>query len=461
MSSEDRDVAIVRSLFMSIDDFVGEFEFLDLKFNCDIVFKGLTFPSVYHTIFFLQFGHDHEGKYFCYNQESEGAALEVGLKVAGMAIEEIEDAIEKGKVNPNWSQNCDGWLECALRDKYKRNTDLRERLSRTGERRITYTSRHSLLKGDTSIKLITKLTQVIREDIQNRIDHINWLRMCCDMCDQTFSLDVVESSSDDEQSYRLRDKSCYTIGRLELCDIRPLNTSISRVHAAVFFNKRGEACLVNFNIASGLELEGTKVPHHKPQRIGHDTSFKMGTSRKVYTVHLEEDLVKKRLSFLHSKQREIHRQKTLKTQSVHKELDRYLHGCKEIVVLNVSYKTKQSELLDLFEPCGQIESIVIPQASHKRSRDGRKIGDRQDEMRSEIRGDGRKIKYEMRDEIRGDRQDGQDGRDEMRGDGRDESVAERGIAFITFKEVKGAEAALEKDGSFLNYRRIRVRYREG
>lgn len=84
----------------------------------------------------------------------------------------------------------------------------------------------------------------------------------------------------------------------------------------------------------------------------------------------------------------------------------------QVVVLNINFKTKRSDIYDFFSTCGEVVSVQLPQA-----------GGISDDPTS------------------------------------DNVLAKRGIAFVKFKDKKGAANALERDGMYLNYRKIHVEYK--
>ncbi|GIX62609.1 FHA domain-containing protein [Babesia caballi] len=423
MEVGDLDSTALRAVFMRIDNFSGEFDFLDPNYRCRVVFMGVDFRSVGHGVRFLRFSHTVGGQKYHYDASNPLSKDVIGY-ISQMDSDAHPDGLEE---NPLWTAHRHEWLELLLRDKFRRNGDVRSRLAKTGDRKIVYISDDLFLGSDgkNGQNKIGRITEQIRDDMLAYKDHRVWLFMCQNMSAEDFWVSIEESSgNDNSQRHRLEGKSCYDIGRLPTCHLKPANPSISRIHATICMNKRGSVCMVNYNSATGVTVNGHALEPHEPFALSSGDRFTLGASKRIYRLHIDPHLVSHRAAQAAEKRREVQRKAEAESRRVNTELETFLKGHDEVgacaprchpfqvVVLNLSYKTKRSDLYDFFSSCGAVESVQLPQS----------------------RGSG----------------------DDPASD---EALAQRGIAFIKFRDKKGAACALERDGMYLNYRRIQVKYK--
>ncbi|EKX73656.1 hypothetical protein BEWA_036920 [Theileria equi strain WA] len=391
-----------RRMFTRIDNFVGEYDFLDLNYPCNIRFKGHNFPSVAHVIYLLRYVHKIDGVE--YHFTLHGGLQETFVNsITALKSEDLNKDLEPNPEWESWRYEC---LDKILRDKFKRNVELREKLRKTGDRDILYILHDLYLGSDgkNGQNILGRITEGIRADIEQFKDHVVWLSVCNNLCSEPFSIEIEQ----DDDRFDLTGSNCYDIGRLPSCHIKPLNTSISRIHASVFVDKGANIYIVNYNALTGLKLNNRTLEAHTPKRLHNGDEFTLGTSSRIYKVYIDRDHTRNYLERVEDRRKENVKKASLKAKNLENELKTFLEGSLEVMVSNVSYKTKRAELYDFFGVCGEIDSIKIPQRG--RSEEG------------------------------------------------DDACASRGIAFIKFKTRKAAEAALEKDGTSLNYRKIQVKY---
>ncbi|CDR94606.1 RNA binding protein, putative [Babesia bigemina] len=411
MEVEGLDSAALKAILMRIDNFEGEFDFLNPAYKCRVVFKGIAFHSVAHGLRFLRLSHNIDGQEYHYDG-SDHLPAHVANHVSSMDVSATSEGSDE---NPLWSAHRHEWLELLLRDKYRRNGDIRTRLGKTGDRQIVFTSTDLFLgfDGKSGQNKVGRITEQIREDMSAYKDHRVWLLMCQNMSAEDFWVTVEESHGDSGIcKHRLEGKCLYDIGRIPSCDLKPANPSISRVHASIYMNKRGHVCMVNYNDVTGVTVNGQRLEPHEPFAMRNGDRFTLGASKRVYRISIDRDLVSRKMAEIASKRRELQHKADLHAKRVSNELETFLKGHDEVVVLNVSYKTKRADLYDFFSSCGDVESIQLPQN-------------------------------------RGSSDD----------PASDETLARRGIAFIKFRDKKGAARALERDGMYLNYRKIQVKYK--
>ncbi|ORM39562.1 uncharacterized protein BXIN_2919 [Babesia sp. Xinjiang] len=411
MEVEGLDSAALRAVLMRIDNFTGEYDFLDPDYRCIVLFNGLEFRSIIHGVRFLRYSHMIEGKTYRYDAQEQPNDT-VSDYISRMDTSEESECREE---NPLWAVHRHEWLELLLRDKFRRNGDIRNRLGKTGDRRILYISEDMFLGSDgkNGQNKIGRITEQIRDDVAAHKDHRVWLFMCQNMCSENFSISIEESKDDGGMHrHRFEGKCCYDIGRIPSCDLKPANPSISRVHASICMNKRGRVCLVNYNTATGVSVNGNSLKAHEPFALTSGDKFTLGASKRIYRVDIDANIVSETMATMERKRRELQRKAAIQAQRVNTELETFLKGHDEIIVLNVSYKTKRADLYDFFSSCGDVESVQLPQS-------------------------------------RGYSDDATS----------DDTLAQRGIAFIKFRDTKSAARALERDGMYLNYRKIQVKYK--
>ncbi|GBE60227.1 FHA domain-containing protein [Babesia ovata] len=402
---------------------LGEFDFLNPEYKCRVVFNGIPFASVAHGLRFLRLSHKIGGQEYHYDG-SDHLPAHVSNFVSTMDVSTAPEGVEE---NPLWNAHRHEWLELLLRDKYRRNGDIRSRLGKTGDRQIVFKSDDLFLGSDgkSGQNKVGRITEQIREDMCAYKDHRMWLLMCQNMSSEDFWVTVEETQGDSGVcKHRLEGKCLYDIGRIPSCDLKPANPSISRVHASIYMNKRGHVYIVNYNDVTGVTVNGQRLEPHEPFALRNGDRFTLGASKRVYRIVIDRDLVSRKMAEIARKSRELQHKADLQAKRVSNELETFLKGHDEVgnyiclvyafqvVVLNVSYKTKRADLYDFFSSCGDVDSIQLPQ--HRGSSDD---------------------------------------------PASDETLARRGIAFIKFRDKKGAARALERDGMYLNYRKIQVKYK--
>lgn len=411
MAIDDSDSEAIKADFMTIDNFRGEFDYLDPDYACDVDFKGLKFHSVMHAIRFLRYSHSFDGKKYNYMDSRElPTDMQRNVDTIGEAVT-LEDADE----NPYWNENRQNWIELLLRDKYRRNESLRKKLAETGERGILYRSGDHFLGYDRNKgrNMVGRITEEIRKDVVEYKDHLVWLFMCQNMSKEDFDITLDETKdSQSIERHVFKGKCCYDIGRIPSCHLRPANPSISRVHASLCMKKNGTVCVVSYNSVTGITVGGKYVKANHPVPLKNGDQLTIGASKRVYLIVIENDMVRRKLQSVTAKRLELKQKAEQKAKEVHTELDTYLKGSDEIVVLNLSYKTKRPDIYDFFMTCGEIEYVQLPQERGA-----------SDDLTS------------------------------------DNTAASRGIAFVKFKDKRSAANALERDGMYLNYRKVRVKYK--
>ncbi|KAK2195692.1 bifunctional RNA-binding domain superfamily/YbiA-like superfamily/Forkhead-associated (FHA) domain/RNA polymerase Rpc34/NADAR/RNA recognition motif domain/SMAD-FHA domain superfamily/Winged helix DNA-binding domain superfamily/RNA polymerase Rpc34-like/Nucleotide-binding alpha-beta plait domain superfamily/Winged helix-like DNA-binding domain superfamily [Babesia duncani] len=393
------DELLLKAAFMRIDNFIGEYDFLDIGYKCDVKFKGFVFPSLLHCLHFAKHAHEIHGRNWSLSNDSfiPDDGLAVARKLAKCEPLELLKLFASDNVNRYWNEFRLDWVESMIRDRYRRNAALRQKLCNTGDRDIVYRLDDLFLGsvGTSGQNQLGRLTGKVRKEITQCTDHLVWLAQCENMGTDVFELILEENANGNVTEHPLEGKCCYTIGRHLSCDFKPLNPSISRVHASIYLDR-------NY---------GGKFQYLKWGKM-----LQLGTSKRTYRIMLNYDPAERHAQKLREKKNELNKRAAIKHREIESELETLLHGGLEVMVTNLGFKTKRGDLSDYFGTCGEIDSIILPQ-------DRRSFTEDPSLQES------------------------------------DDAEARGGVAFITFRDKFGAAKAIEKDGSFLNYRRIHVKYR--
>jgi predicted NAD-dependent protein-ADP-ribosyltransferase YbiA (DUF1768 family) len=152
-----------------IDNFNGDFAFLNNEYPCDVYFEGKMYPNVYNAFQAAR----TTGEYFR-TQFQKSLTITERFELS----KQIRDPV-------NWESRRLIVMETLLRDKFRRHRDLRVKLANTGRRELV-NSYNDVTVSNLFWGMVKKQGQnqlgiilsTIRQDIQGQKDLDKWVQFC-------------------------------------------------------------------------------------------------------------------------------------------------------------------------------------------------------------------------------------------------------------------------------------------
>lgn len=168
-------------------------------------------------------------------------------------------------------------MEKLVRDKFRRNRDLREKLMSTTTRELVNTfadpTVSNLFWGVVDGKgqnQLGRLLELVRSDCQSGLELEKWLHMCFDLQENKLFIPVitldVKRSDGLSEIFVLKEKSFYHLGKLKTADIIMAHQSISRQHACVIVDQTFGVCILDLGSKSGSFLDGKRLESNFPYK---------------------------------------------------------------------------------------------------------------------------------------------------------------------------------------------------
>ncbi|KAF8821885.1 FHA domain-containing protein [Cardiosporidium cionae] len=385
--------------FTRLDSFTGAYHWLSLEYPCPVYFRDHIYPSALHAVLIAQYPH----------VDFEEMALLTTHKELQNFVREKEELAEWPKIRLKIMENI-------MRDKFRRNEALREKLRDTGQRELIWNNKEDAFFGQIDFRgqnNLGRILQAIRNNILDDTELDSWLVLCHDIeldrnARPTIRLTECKEGSTEKKIHELSGRPYYRIGKLPNSDVVALNPSISRRHALISIQKDGRVLLFDLCSKSKTYRNGKPlILDHTPEPLFSGDCITLGTSSRQYIVEIDNSNV---LSFFQRKQRELRREISKMSVDISDPLGLSIKCQTKVFVAGLSFKTTQDDLQEFFQSCGSIKSIQIPQGFQKQ--------------------------VQQLDS--------------------NENQARRGIAFVEFDKAASARIALEKDGRSLKGRVIKV-----
>ncbi|CEL94448.1 unnamed protein product [Vitrella brassicaformis CCMP3155] len=347
------------AIFLRIDAFKGQYEFLSNDYPSEVVFDRVPFKSATHAILAVRFS---------------GKAAEIcECETAAEAMDRVKDAQERD----DWESGRLKWMEQILRDKFRRSAELRTKLKETGGRLLVWANASDAFFGEVDGRGQNQLGRIlmrIRTDIRNDTELETWLALCHDLEEDNNArplLQLIETKPDHENplgEHALDGEPYFFLGKNpETCQVVALHPSISRTHALIALTKAGPV-LMDLNSKAGTKLNGERLPHHHvgfPLKTS-DT-ITLGASTRSYQVKVDSGRV---VAYLESRQKELRREVQMLDRKMQDPLAAVKDETKQeatIFVGNLPFTTTKDEITAFFEECGHITEVRFPPPRDKPS----------------------------------------------------------------------------------------------
>jgi len=238
----------------SITSFSERWEALSNWFPAPVVHQGVRYPTVEHAF------------------QAAKAADDATAAAAIRKAESAKEAHALGQQVPlpaGWERSKLALMESLLRDKFRRDSALRERLLRTEQMNLIATNGWgetfwgvSAGKGSNALgKALMKL----REEARTGTDVDEWLTSSfelvgpSDPCDGV-KLEVYKSGALVDTLPLDGARAVFIVGKHSNCDVKLDHPSISRRHAAIIRDQSRGLLLVDLASKAGTTLAGRRAP---------------------------------------------------------------------------------------------------------------------------------------------------------------------------------------------------------
>ena len=312
-------------------------------------------------------------------------------------------------------------METIMRDKFRRSRDLRDRLAATQNRELVNVGERkdeeSLFWGVVGTggrgqgqNQLGKVLEKVRQSVHDESEIVDWIGMAFKLVEGRKKLPIInlECYKDGEliETITLDGKAFYIFGAHQLkCDVLLRHQSISRVHAALLIDQDLGVVLLDLMSKAGTKLDDQQIDGCIPMPVKPGQKMVFGLSTRTYQVQIDYSKMQRAVEM---EKRNLEREMRMleKLDDVGNldmaTLKSTLGLVKEdtLYVSNLPYSCTEEDLGKLFGDCGKILSIRMPE----------------------------------------NRQTKQN----------------RGFAFITMENEKGARKALNYDGHKIHGRKLRV-----
>jgi predicted NAD-dependent protein-ADP-ribosyltransferase YbiA (DUF1768 family)/RNA recognition motif-containing protein len=342
----------------TIDNFNGVFDFLNNEYPCKVYFEGRLYPSVFHAFQAARSDKDHE---------RAKMSLADSMQELYELATEIEDPID-------WHNKRLTVMEKCIRDKFRRDRELREKLRKTGNRDLinSYADRtaSNLFWGMVDGKGENHLGQIlmnVRLDIHTETELAKWIEFVLDPETDKFLLPKislkVQRQNENLGVESLPKQPVLLLGALQTNNLVLAHPSISRIHLSIMVSKSQGPVIVDLGSKAGTFVNGERVQGHIPQPIKDKDWFGVGESSRKYTLSIDFSEVEE---YLDKKHRSL--QLDLKILSLKKSLTTPEEMGKNggmvrqdtVFLSNLPNGIAEQEIRELFKQFGEIKEVRIP-----------------------------------------------------------------------------------------------------
>lgn len=264
-----------------VEGFTGKHSFLDLEYQSPVFYQGLIYPSVAHAFQAARTNDEHL---------KQRIADTIELTDMYALVTYIRDTAE-------WQKTRVRVMELLLRDKFRRNRDLQQRLIDTGHIALINSypdasnpnnSYWGTVRGQGHNK-VGRLLEAIRKDLVDGREVDEWLHCSFELVHDRDKLPVILlhcfRGSQKLHLIEVRRKSYMILGSKG--DIKLLHPSISRQHAALIVDDELGPCIVDLGSKHGTWLGEAKLRVGIAAPLQEGDQLKFGCSSKEYKVELD------------------------------------------------------------------------------------------------------------------------------------------------------------------------------
>ena len=342
-----------------IDNFNDYFDFLNNEYPCQVYYQGLIYRSVAHA-------------YQAARSDQQHIREKIGL---ADTLQELYDIASKVEDPPNWQNDRLRVMEKLLRDKFRRNRDLRDKLKATGTRELINTyweySTSNVYWGVVEGKgqnQLGRLLSNIRHDIIHNVEIDKWLFSTFELQDDKFFIPKIflEVAKQDQvlQKIPLVEKSYYLMGKLKTVDVTMEHPSLSRNHAAIIVDQEQGVCLVDLGSKSGSYVDGKRIGDGVPQPLKSGQKLNFGASTRTYKIEIDYSDVEKNIEI---RKRKIEQELKMVEKTTENASTAQLFKSTQpdllddtLFVKYVPTTATKKDIEELFSKYGKVKEVRIP-----------------------------------------------------------------------------------------------------
>ncbi len=343
----------------TIDNFNGYFDFLNNDYFSDVYYDGLVYPSVSYAYQAARSTEQYIREKIV-RADTLGEMYEIASKV--------DDPEDWGKLRIKV-------MEMLIRDKFRRNPDLREKLKATENRRLINSygdaTTSNLFWGmvdNEGQNQIGRILENIRNDIHQDIDLEKWLFTTFKLENNKhllpkLQLDVLKGDEKIE-TIKLEGKEHYFLGKLAGSDVLMAHQSISRRHAALICESQLGVCIIDLGSKAGSFLNKEKAANCIPCRLKPGDILNFGASTRSYRLSVDYSDVE---VYLNRRKREMKRQAeemdALNNPLANPNALKASLGVKindQIFVAGLPENAAHKDIEQFFKQFGEVKHVRIP-----------------------------------------------------------------------------------------------------
>lgn len=358
--------------FTAITSFTGAFDFLSMEFPCNVYYNGEKFPSAGAALQECQYDLPgfEDGKPS--NPTEDWVAVHQLIRKepkASIVRAAIEAAVRSTRKHPK--ERSDWWssrariLEWVLRDKFRRNAVIRERLSETGTRNIVWQEPGSYIslrsEGTSTQNVVGRTLMRIRDDIKENIELEKWLALCHDLepndsarpdivlhemraanqVENVKSESITQVLNSTGVKHVLGGKPLYYMGKLPENDVVNLNPSVSRRHAVMCCKKDHSVIVIDLGSKAQTFVNGVAIEaDHVAKSVRHGDVIRLGLSSRSYRAEID---LNKILAYLDKKARALESE-IGKGGDLEDPFGNASQNQTKLVMTNLPFKTTEEDL---------------------------------------------------------------------------------------------------------------------
>lgn len=343
-----------------ITDFFNQNSFLNNDHICLVHYDGLLYASVTHAF-----------------QAARATSESLREQISNIHdIESMYEIVENLEDPPEWNKNRVKIMEMLIRDKFRRNHILRERLGETGSALLqnSYQSEpnpSNLFWGTVNERgenTIGKILMKIRSDIQKECELENWILCTFDLITEVSEMPrIILHVFKNEEKLRkiyLEDKRFYTIGTALDCDLKFRQESISAYHSIILFDKSLGLLIIDLNSTTGTYINSNRIKKSIPAPLESNDTLYFGEKTKKYKVEICIEHVKREYEKrLRAIDKELQTLETLQNPGKNIESVRESLGMNKVRKVRVENLPKkicfEKDLRELFGSLGEFEYVDV------------------------------------------------------------------------------------------------------
>ena len=369
-----------------IDYFTGYFSFLSNNYLTPVYYDGIIFQSVWHA-YYANKTEDKNIHKKILNCENFQNLLSLAFRI---------------KDPENWENKKFQIMEKLVRDKFRRNKEISEKLILTENRELVNTlieyNEKNLFwgvykgKGENNLgRILTKIREDliydkknlfvnINENNNNSYDNnnnnnlfsheiINWINNSFNLVNDFLLLPIIKFTIRKNNTIidhiQLKGKNLYKIGKLSFNDIVLQHLSISRFHACLIIDEKLGIILIDLNSKYGTKINNIKIKPNVPYKLSNGKKISFGLSSREFD--LEIDITDAKKVFFRENEKILNKIDLVRNLNINdsKNLNKTFNlneneNNRTIFIKNIPFEANKKKILEIFSKFGKIKSLEWP-----------------------------------------------------------------------------------------------------